>query len=339
MLTLRRGTVLSAGDPAAAMQEVEVRLGGERRPALADTALVGPAHPGDEVVVNVAAVDLRLGSGGYDLVHVNLTRGLRGEGEPGVHVMKLNYSSLQHAVRPVEQAAPARAGAAAPRIDGAPVAVCLLHGQLPPLAWAFAQAAPGARLGYVQTPGGALPGGLSDVVRSLRERGLLAGHLTAGAAYGGDGEAITTAGALHHGFTERHWHAAVCAPGPGILGSGSALGHGGMVALDSAHAAAALGCTVVVAPRRSDSDPRPRHRGYSHHTRTMLELALVPLVVATAAAPDPGLGRHDWRRRRADLDGYAASGLPARTMGRSIAEDPGFFAAALAAGTVLAEAA
>ena len=28
-------------------------------------------------------------------------------------------------------------------------------------------------------------------VRSLRERGLLAGHLTAGAAYGGEGEAIT----------------------------------------------------------------------------------------------------------------------------------------------------
>ena len=77
MLTLRRGTVLSAGDPFAPMQEVEVRLGGERRPALADTALVGAAHPGDDVVVNVAAMDLRLGSGGYDIVHVNLTRGLR----------------------------------------------------------------------------------------------------------------------------------------------------------------------------------------------------------------------------------------------------------------------
>jgi hypothetical protein len=71
----------------------------------------------------------------------------------------------------------------------------------------------------------------------------------------------------------------------------------------------------------------------------MLELALVPFVVATATAPDPGLARHDWRRRSADLDGYAAAGLPTRTMGRSIEEDPVFFAAALAAGTVLAEAA
>ena len=71
----------------------------------------------------------------------------------------------------------------------------------------------------------------------------------------------------------------------------------------------------------------------------MLELALVPFVVATADRPEPGLARHDWRRGAADLDGYAASGLPTGTMGRSIAEDPEFFAAALAAGTVLAGAA
>ncbi len=35
---------------------------------------------GDEVVVNVAALDLGLGSGGFDVVHVNLTRGLAGSG-------------------------------------------------------------------------------------------------------------------------------------------------------------------------------------------------------------------------------------------------------------------
>src|SRR5918998_5310753 len=120
MLTLRRGTVLSAGDPAGPMQEVEVRLGGDRRPALADVALVGPAPTGDEVVVNVAALDLRLGSGGYDIVHVNLTRGLRGSGVPGAHVLKLNYTSLQHTVRPVEETRPARAGPHPPPPPRAP---------------------------------------------------------------------------------------------------------------------------------------------------------------------------------------------------------------------------
>src|SRR5579872_5601811 len=50
--------------------------GGERRGALADTALVGVAEVGDEVIVNVQALELRLASGGFDIVHVNLTRGL-----------------------------------------------------------------------------------------------------------------------------------------------------------------------------------------------------------------------------------------------------------------------
>src|ERR1019366_5907643 len=65
---------------------------------------------------------------------------------------------------------------------GRPTAVLALHGQLAAVAWAFAQSSPSGRLGYVQTEGGALPGGHSRTVRALRARGLLAGHLTAGAA-------------------------------------------------------------------------------------------------------------------------------------------------------------
>ena len=84
-----------------------VEVDGERRRAWADESMVGPAEPGDEVVVNTAALDLGLGSGGYDIVHVNLTRGLEGgETPPDVHVMKLNYSSLQHAVDPAYRRLP-----------------------------------------------------------------------------------------------------------------------------------------------------------------------------------------------------------------------------------------
>jgi hypothetical protein len=49
--------------------------------------------------------------------------------------------------------------------------------------------------------------------------------------------------------------------------------------------------------------------------------------------------RHDLAVHPVDLDGYAASGLPGRSMGRGIGEDPLFFAAALAAGGALASAA
>lgn len=333
MLTLRRGVVVSAGD-GEAVQELDVEVDGERRPAKVDVVLLGPCRQGDEVVVNVAARDLGLGSGGFDIVHVNLTRGLEGEGAAGAHVMKLNYTSLQHAVEPVE-------GEELEVPLGRPAAVFGLHGQLAPLAWAFAQSAgTGVRLGYVQTAGGALPGSLSRVVAQLRERGLLAGHLTAGPAFGGENEAISTAGAVHHGLAEAGWDAAVCGPGPGILGSASALGHGGMAALDSAHATLALGCPTLVVARMSSADPRERHRGVSHHTRTVLDLLLAPVVVALPgdAAVDAAEldDRHDVRRVEVDLEDYAAAGLPARTMGRDLSEDPLFFAAALAAGGALA---
>jgi hypothetical protein len=343
-----------------------------RREAIADVALVGRAQVGDEVIVNVQALDLGLGSGGFDVVHVNLTRGLDGDGVDGAHVMKLNYTSLQHAVTPVEDE-PLQLPV------GRPVAVLALHGQLAGLAWAFAQSAPGAKLGYVQTEGGALPGGHSRTVHMLRERELLAGYLTAGPAFGGEGEAITTAGALHHGLRTLGWDAAVCGPGPGIVGSGSPLGHGGMVALDSAHVALALGCPTLLVARLSAGDRRTRHRGFSHHTLTVLDMLLEPVTVALPAGmrspvgsdlraelgavfaagkpsrkdkarPAPALeeeraivdrpariARHDWRRASIDLPGYAASGLPAQTMGRGLTEDPLFFGAALAGGSALAE--
>ena len=371
MLRLKRATVVNAGPAGAMEQRLAIQVDGERRSAIADVGLVGASQPGDELVVNVEAVELGLGSGGFDVVHVNLSRGLDGEGTPRAHVMKLNYTSLQHAVSPVEEG-DADAMPDPPRLPiGRPVAVLALHGQLAALAWAFVQARPGARLGYVQTAGGALPGGHSCVVRDLRDGGLIAGHLTAGPAFGGaDGEAITTAAALHHGLTALGWDVAVAGPGPGILGSGSALGHGGLQALDSAHTALALGCPTLVVARMSSTDLRSRHRGLSHHTRTVLDLLLARVSVAVpagegiegvgaageegiagpdgadeegAAGPDgrragEGLAgktsRHAWLERTADLDGYLATSLPSRSMGR---EDPLFFAAALAAGTALAE--
>lgn len=331
-LALRRGTVVSVERPGPAT-ECTVQVDGERRPAVSYGALTGPVEAGDDVVVNVAARDLGLGSGGFDVVHANLTRGLHGEGVPGAHVMKLNYTSLQHAVEPVEE----RAGELGAPLRG-PVAVLGLHGQLPCVAWAAARRAPGARVGYVQTAGGALPGDLSQTVRDLLERGLLAGHVAAAPAFGGEHEAITVAGALHAGLTVLGWDACIAAPGPGILGSATALGHGGLAALDSAHAALALGCPTVMVPRMSSGDPRPRHRGLSHHTRTVLALLLAPALVALPAGAEVELpADHRPREADPDLDGYRSSGLPARSMGRGMEEDELFFAAALAGGVVLGE--
>ncbi|MGI8800785.1 MAG: DUF3866 family protein [Solirubrobacteraceae bacterium] len=333
MLALRRGVVVRV-EPGPE-QSLVVESSDGRHPAIADLGLVGPCREGDEVIVNVVARRLGLGSGGFDVVHANLTRGLAGEGPTGAAVMKLNYSGAQHAVAPRERDRPL-----GPPLGGS-VVVIALHGQLAPLAWALGRARPGLRVGYVQTAGGALPGSRSGTVRELRARGLLAAHLTAGPCYGGvDGETVTTIGAIDHGLADERWDVAVCGPGPGIIGSASTLGHGGMAALDSAHAALSLGARAVLVPRMSAGDRRPRHQGISHHTRTVLELLLAPVTVALPTgveAPEWG-ARHAWRHGAADVDGYAASGLAATTMGRTIAEDPVFFAAALAAGAVAAGA-
>jgi hypothetical protein len=337
-LKLRRGVVVSE-EPLA------VEVDGERRAAWADTGLLGEMRKGDEVVVNVAALDLGLGSGGFDVVHVNLTRGLNASGDSREHVIKLNYTSLQHPVKPVElpvRLLPTGEAKGAPERT-MPVLVLPLHGHLAPAAWAAAQASPGLRVGYVQSGGGALPGSLSRDVAELRERGLLCGHITAAPAFGGEREALSVAGALDAAANGLGWDAALVGPGPGIIGSDTRLGHGGMAALDNAHAALALGSPVLFSPRLSTADPRERHRGVSHHTLTVLGLLLggveVPVPegnpkIAAKLAAAAGES-HRLEEAPVDLAGYAASGLPTRTMGRSIDEDPLFFAAPLAAGTLL----
>jgi hypothetical protein len=336
-LKLRRGVVVSA-------EPLEVEVEGERRRAWADAALLGEMREGDEVVVNVAGLDLGLGSGGFDVVHVNLTRGLEAGGDGGSHVMKLNYTSLQYPVEPVERKGVGDSADVQPKLPPTPVLVLPLHGHLAPAAWAAAQAAPGLQVGYVQTGGGALPGSFCRNVKQLRERDLLAGHITAAPAYGGEYEALSTVGALDAAATELNWDAILIGPGPGIIGSDTAYGHGGMSALANAHAALSLGLPTLISPRLSSSDPRPRHQGLSHHTRTILQLLLAPVEVAlpegepeVAAALNPF--DHRVEQVAVDLDGYAAADLPTTTMGRSLQDDPLFFSAPLAAGTLLARVA
>ena len=116
------------------------------------------------------------------------------------------------------------------------------------------------------------------------------------------------------------YDAVVCAVGPGIVGTGSRLGHGALTLADAANVTAALGGRPVLAVRTSDADPRERHRGVSHHAQAVLDLALAEIAV-----PDEGAG-DGWQE--------ACAGLPLSHMGRGRDEDPSFFRAAYAAGRV-----
>jgi hypothetical protein len=90
-----------------------------------------------------------------------------------------------------------------------------------------------------------------------------------------------------------------------------------MSALDSAHAALALGCPTLLVARMSASDPRARHRGISHHTLTVLDLLLEPVSVAMPAAiPGPLECQGELR---AIFDGQSARPERARTRAGGVA--------------------
>jgi hypothetical protein len=303
-LSLRRGHVTAIVERHDELARLEV----DDVPCIAYPRITGPVELGDEVLVNVQARALGLGSGGFDVLHANLTRGLELEPEPRAHVMALPYTSLQHAVRHVEEDA-----ALAESLDGMPVVCCSVHSQLAPVCVGLA----GLRVAYVQVVGGALPVALSDAARALRERGLLELVVAAGACVDADAQAVNVYSALAW-CKAKGADVVVCAIGPGIVGTATALGHGGVAAAQAVNAAAALGGRAVVAPRVSGAEPRSRHRGVSHHTEAVLRLCLAEPLVPVELDP-PG-----WRD--------ACEGLPLSHMGRGPDDDPDFFAAAYAAG-------
>src|SRR3954447_15369144 len=98
-LSLRRGSVTAVTERHEGLVRCEV----DGEPCVAYPDVTGPVALGDDVVVNVQARELGLGSGGFDVLHTNLTRGLDLPPEPGAHVMKLPYPSLQAAVRHSEE--------------------------------------------------------------------------------------------------------------------------------------------------------------------------------------------------------------------------------------------
>ena len=316
-LSLRRGRVTAVVERLDRLVRLEV----DGEPCLAYPRLTGPVELDDEVVVNVQARALGLGSGGFDILYVNLTRGLGLPPDAGAHVIALPYTPGQLATRRGEEEA-----TLARPLDGLPVVCCSLHSQLAPVCAGIGS---DARVAYLQLGGGALPVSLSDTVRALKARGLVEVAYAVAPCLDGDVDCVTVPAALALA-RGAGVDVAVCGIGPGIVGTGSALGHGGLAAAEAANAAAALGGRPIVAPRVSFGDTRARHQGLSHHTHAVLDLVLAPVELAWPAglehAPEGAvvLDVARWEE--------ACAGLPLSHMGRGPADDPWFFAAAFAAG-------
>jgi hypothetical protein len=311
------------------LQRVNTDVG--RAYALVD--LTGPVDIGDRVILNTTAVDLGLGTGGWHVVHWNLAR--HEWWQPGHgHIMKLRYTSLQLDTGVAEEAHPELPD----RLDGLPVVVCTLHSQVAIVAAIARRTRTRSRIAYVMTDGAALPLALSELVHEMRSSGILDTTITAGHAFGGELEAVSTPSAL---LLARHVAKAdlvIVGMGPGVVGTASALGTTAVEAAGILDSVAALGGRAGLCIRASEADQRQRHQGVSHHVAAVLRLVRstpeLP-VPPRLAAELPGATPLD----PPDVDAVlAAAGLSVTTMGRGPAEDPLFFEAAGAAGTWAARA-
>jgi len=353
------GTVDAIGHERDDLQRLDVTADGTDSPsvALCYPALSGRCEPGDRVLLNTTAVDLSLGTGG---AHVVVTRVPAGEREArgvalddpsGGHVMKLRYTPLQRDVMAVE--APESPGHAllenAVDVGGMPVVCCGLHSHVALIAAAIKERSRHARVAYLMTDEAALPLALSDVVAHAVEQRMLDLTVTCGQAFGGMLEAVNLYSGLVAARVVGEADIAIVAIGPGVVGTGTVLGHGGIAQGEAINAVAAVGGRAVASLRLSFADARERHRGVSHHTITALtRIALAPALVAVPEL-DPvlqGLVDDDlrsagvWERHeRVFLSSVLPEmhGVPLRSMGRAPEDDPAFFLAASAAGAVAAD--
>lgn len=333
--------------------ELDVALAdGTTLRALAYPELVGDPVDGDRVLLNVGALVMGLGTGGYALV-VALPDRLPadppadGGNRDAGHLVKARYTPLQPILLGAdEEASPYRAVLAdAQDVAGMPVVTADLHSALPAVLAGIHADVPGARVAYVMTDGGALPAWFSRTLDGLR--GTLAGTVTVGQAFGGDLEATNVHSGLLAARHALRADIAIVTQGPGNLGTGTPWGFSGVAVGEAVNAVAALGGRPVGALRVSAADPRPRHRGLSHHSVTAygrVALAGADLVLPDgldpelAAQVEAGLEPLRDRHRIVRVD---AAGLDAAlrstpvglsTMGRGLDADHAYFLTQAAAG-------
>jgi Protein of unknown function (DUF3866) len=346
---LQWGQVLCVHRDLDDFQEVEVQAGELVGEAICYPALSGACSVGESVLLNTTAVELGLGTGGKHFVVARAQATLDAP-SPG-HIMKLRYTPMQRDVLAVESPESPHHDvmARAESLVGMPVVCCGLHSQVPLVAAAIKQSDAGLKIAYCMTDSASLALPLSDNVRASVAAGLIDTTISCGQSFGGEFEAIN----LHSGLlAARHVvgaDVAIVAIGPGVVGTTTPFGHGGVAQGEAINAVVALAGTPVAVLRMSFADLRERHRVVSHHTiSALLRVALAEAVVPIPALPDEmaqevaevleatGVAS---RHRCVDVAlGLApdSRGVSVTTMGRGPADDPAFFSAAYAAGEVAA---
>ena len=326
------------------------------RRAINFTAMNGRVEVGDSVLLNTCAVELGLGTGGWDFVIARLNEDSFRMDPPG-HVLKLRYTPLQFPILACEsQESPHHDKIRKfDSLNETPVICAELHSQLPGVCagaiWHLQESGhiQFPRIAYIMTSGASLPIALSRNVAELKRKNWLSATITSGHAFGGDHEAINLYSALAIAKEVVEADLIIVCQGPGNVGTETPLGFSGIEQGEAINAVASLGGNPILCPRISFADSRERHEGLSHHTLTVLKkICHVHATVALPRFTEPhrrGViqdeiesarleDRYDFISVEASggLSALKESGIRVTTMGRTISEDPEFFLTSVASG-------
>jgi hypothetical protein len=369
MFSIARGEVIAIIQDSPEIQELLISLPGKNQPERAYNypGLYRRMKIGETVVLNTSAVKLGLGTGGRHFVipyseaapenppaDVPVCRRHNG------HIMKLRYTPWQFPVLAVEEEASPYHEQLKPiaALDGTPVVAAPLHSMLPGIILGFQALWQSSGLNrdpkvvYVMTDGAALPIALSNIVRELKNKHLLDMTITTGHAFGGDLEAVSIPSALQAARQVGNADIIIVALGPGIVGTGTALGFSSIEQSWVVDVATHLHGHPITVPRISEADPRERHLGISHHTLTILEFANHPSSLAISNGIPQTLrqrmyaqlsernllGKHwIWATDDPPVQQlFQKAQMEVTSMGRGVIQDPAFFQTTVAAGYLAA---
>ncbi|MFW5787477.1 MAG: DUF3866 family protein [Halanaerobiales bacterium] len=290
---------------------------------------------GEEIVLlNTTAVDLKLGTGGYNYVIGNVSTKKFKMKKQG-HIMKLRYTPCQIRTECVEEVYPKNCFNNF-KLENTKVFFIPLHSLLFPFCLVLKELYPQKSIVYIMSEGGSLSLPLSKMVLFLKKKSLLDKTITFGQGFGGDLETVNIFTALSAATKILEADLIVIGMGPGLAGTGTELGFSGTENALNSYAVHLLGGKSVIIPRISFYDRRERHRPVSHHTLTLLNYLIKHEV--DVVLPDNNIIKKEIKNNMSNLmvktyfyaidevyNILKKNSKHLESMGRKFADDPLFF--------------
>lgn len=306
----------------------------------------------DRVVINTVGNRLELGTGGYNLIYLNLSNKQDDKkviDRDNGHIIKMKYTPGQIRVKAVEEYIESSIFNLQNKLPHIPVIYAILHSMISPLVTTIKYIKQNAIITCVYTYGGAMNANNSFILNKLRKSGLIDNIITTGECYGGDYESINVTTGILFGLSKLKSDIIIVCCGPGVAGSSTFYGFSTFDFIGPIYIAKLLGLCPVLIPRISMADKRERHIGISMQSISILQTLDFPIHLPLYKDKED-IGEFDFIYNQLSMYGIINKhnvqfinepvtkmvienlDTDIRVMGRSYAEDPWFFKNCISAG-------